>query len=229
MKLLSNIWQDLVEKRLVPVLVVLVVALVAVPVVLGRGGGADPVDAPLPVIADGTIAAKPAVSLDESKKIEKRAKNLLNPFQQQHVPKPQDAATTPSTGETTGGSGSSGSPGGSEKKKSTSEALSDDYKLTVKFGDPGATKTKTLYSLSPLPDSADPFVVFLGVQADGKTAVFLVSTDAKATGDGICQPSETDCQKVEMIKGDTELFDVADGTGSAVKQYELKLVSVKKR
>jgi hypothetical protein len=127
------------------------------------------------------------------------------------------------------GGSNSGSSGGETRPKKQSSALSNDYKLRVKFGAPGQTKGKTLYSMSPLPGPDDAFLVFLGVQPDGKTAVFLVSTDAKATGDGACSPSESTCEKVELVRGDVELFDVTDASGSAIKQYELELVAVKKR
>ena len=234
MAFLTNIWRDLVDKRLVPVLAALVVALVAVPIAFGGGGGDDAADGPLPIASSG--GPRPAVSIDESERLESDAQQLLNPFQQQHVPKPAPTTTSSSAGDADKGSGNSGGskPGGgsnsgADGEKKTSSALSDDYKLSVKFGAPGATKSKTLYSMSPLPGADDPFIVFLGVQPDGKTVVFLLSTDAKPTGDGICSPSETNCQKIEMIKGDIELFDVSDESGSAATQYELELVSVKKR
>jgi hypothetical protein len=228
MSFLQNIWQDLVEKRLVPVLAALVIALVAVPIVLG-GGGADPADAPLPVatVDDGVVSGTPVVSADTSTRLESQGRKLLNPFSQQHVPKPATTPTTPvvDTGATTT-TETSPKPKQDTKK---SDSLSEAYKLGVHFGDPGEPKQRTLLSLTPLPSPEDTFLVFLGVQDSGKTAVFLVSTDAKATGDGNCVPSETSCDKIELRKGETELFDVSDGTGSAVKQYELRIDSIKKR
>jgi hypothetical protein len=59
--------------------------------------------------------------------------------------------------------------------------------------------------------------------------VFLVSSDAKATGDGKCRPSKRDCQTIELQPGDTEYFDVAapDGTTPG-PQYWMYLRSIKK-
>jgi hypothetical protein len=132
-----------------------------------------------------------------------------------------DATTTPSAGtgtDTTGG-GSTG--------KSETDSL-DLYHITVKVGRADKTlKTlKDVARLSPLPSVDDPFMVYTGVLDDGKTAVFLLSSDAKATGDGKCKPSATDCESVEVKEGDTEFFDLTVD-GEAV-QYELDVLEVKK-
>jgi len=53
--------------------------------------------------------------------------------------------------------------------------------------------------------------------------MFLVSSDAEATGDGKCLPSPDNCDRVEMEAGDTEFFDVATPDGTTA-QYQLDLV-----
>jgi hypothetical protein len=68
--------------------------------------------------------------------------------------------------------------------------------------------------------------VFLGVLEGGKRAVFLVSADAKPTGDGICKPSPTACETIELRVGDTEYFDLERESGPV--QYELDLLSIRK-
>jgi hypothetical protein len=60
---------------------------------------------------------------------------------------------------------------------------------------------------------------------DGETAVFLLSSDAKATGDGLCKPSPTNCQTIEMKAQDVEFFDVTGGDGITT-QYELDLTRI---
>ena len=80
--------------------------------------------------------------------------------------------------------------------------------------------------LTPLPSIENPFFVFLGVKEDGKTLVFLVSSDAKATGDGKCQPKDT-CETIEMQAGDTEIFDAHDRR-RRVQQYQMDVVKVSK-
>ncbi len=67
--------------------------------------------------------------------------------------------------------------------------------------------------------------MFLGVLQDGKTAVFLVSSDAKAQGDGRCKPSGKTCQTVQLKAGQTEFFDLKTSAGTV--QYELDLIRVR--
>jgi len=56
----KNVWADLVEKRLWPVAVALVLALVAAPVLLSRGGSAPAPPPPLPPAPTTGSAAQPA-------------------------------------------------------------------------------------------------------------------------------------------------------------------------
>ena len=93
MSFLRNVLTDLLEKRLWPLAIALVVALVAVPVVLG--GGSDDAGTPAGDVAQapatpaaGTGATK-AVSLDQDVPTGqvRRAGKVRNPFKQLHVPK----------------------------------------------------------------------------------------------------------------------------------------------
>jgi hypothetical protein len=68
----------------------------------------------------------------------------------------------------------------------------------------------------------------MGVLADGKTALFLVSSDAVATGDGKCLPTPQNCERVEMRAGQTEFFDVTTPEGETV-QYQLDVQRVSRR
>jgi hypothetical protein len=68
--------------------------------------------------------------------------------------------------------------------------------------------------------------VYLGVEEDGKTAVFLITGDVTAQGDGKCDPSPEDCRTLRLRKGETEFLDVKD-TGEATDfQYQLDLVKI---
>jgi hypothetical protein len=103
--------------------------------------------------------------------------------------------------------------------------------VSIRFGKAGALKTrKDVARLTPLPSSEFPFFVYLGVLADKETAVFLISSDVKATGDGRCRPSKTNCQTIELKRGDTEFFDYSPtGDDSDVTQFQLDLLSVHKK
>lgn len=107
----------------------------------------------------------------------------------------------------------------------------DLYRVSIRFGEAGdLTTRKDIARLTPLPSSQFPFFVFLGVLQDKKTAVFLISSDVKATGDGTCRPSKTNCQTIELEGGDTEFFDYSpSGDDNDVKQFQMDVLSVHRK
>ena len=163
-----NLVQDLVERRLWPVALVLAVALAAVPVVLGRGGGDAASTAALPAApatgaGTGTgTAEKAQITIDTSvPAVRDRAGRLRNPFKAPASAAPKltaAAGDTPSadgsaaTGDSTSaatsppspdsGSAATGSSGttstGSSGSGSTSTGTSD-----TTTGGTGTTKPKT--------------------------------------------------------------------------------------
>lgn len=253
MTFLRNLSHDLIDKKLWPLAVVLLAALVAVPMVLGGGGDVDQASTPAPAPVPGATAsstpgaAEVAVAVEEPA-LRRRDGAIRDPFKQQYVQKAVEATTggagpatsTPSTGPSTssGGAtppqtGTGGGPGTTPAAPDAKPAPPkfdpfDVYRVSLRFGEPGGLKTKRdIPRLSPLPNAERPFFVFLGVLSGGKKAVFLVSSDAEATGDGTCRPSPTNCETVEMERGDTEFFDLE--TEDGVVQYQLDLVSIRKR
>jgi hypothetical protein len=243
-----GILRDLVERKLWPIAVLLLVGAVAVPVYLGRSSARDGATPPATNLqADAGKASKAAVKLDEDPTgDDDRPGGVRNPFKQLHVPKPAETPTAgadkaPDADQPSGSGGSDGSeppldPGGSggsgdggSKPKSSGDPL-DVYHLSLRFGRAEASQLKTYHDvarLSPLPTADNPFFVYTGVLKDGKTAVFLLSSDATATGDGHCRPSPKSCQTIEVKEGDTEFFDLTVG-GSPV-QYQLDVVKVFKK
>ncbi len=243
MSFLRNLFSDLVEKRLWPVALLLVVALVAVPVLLGGGSPTAPAaDATAAVPGATAGAGQSPVSLSTTAGQERaytRGGKVRNPFKQ-----PKVSAATTTTPAATAGSGSSPSssspsggstppgggttptgtptPSGTTPSTTRPDSL-DTFRLTLRFGSAGNLRTiRDLARLSPLPSANSPFFVFLGVLKDAKTAVFLVSSDVTATGDGKCRPSAADCQTIEVKEGDTEFFDLQND-GRTV-QYEMDIL-----
>jgi hypothetical protein len=247
MSFLRSIVSDLVERRLWPIALALVAALVAVPLVLAKSPAnagndapsAPPASAPTTppaANADGAVVSVASGSLGDAP-LGGRAKN---PFRQQHVPHKAPVASGPvgsapkpsgsgSSGPTSGGSGpaqrhGSGSSGGAAPSKPELYAIAH---VNVRFG-PAAGTLKAIDDvarLTPLPSAASPIAIFLGVRGDEQTAVFLISTDVHAQGDGECRPSRKDCEKVYLKQGQTEILDVMADNG-AVTEYELDLVNV---
>jgi hypothetical protein len=247
MNAFRGLLRDLVDRKLWPVAVLLLIAAIAVPLYLGRSS-ADVVDAPLPTPSaqDAAKTSKAAVTLEDAAADDNRPGSVHNPFKQLHVPKstatptstPAPSANTPSSTGSSGGSGGgsvpplgSGGSGGSgtTTPKPAGDPL-DTYHLTLRFGHADAANLKTYQDvarLSPLPTADNPFFVYTGVLKDGKTAVFLLSSDATATGDGHCRPSAKSCQTIEVKEGDTEFFDITIG-GQPI-QYQLDVVRVFKK
>jgi hypothetical protein len=213
---ITDVWQALVRRRLWPVAVLLLGALVAVPMLLAK----DPAPAPVPQGSSlpagltkgaGAETAKPVVSLaDEGAARRRRVLGARkDPFQPAPVPRAAASDTAPADSNAgdsvpvTGGgsaapdsSGSGGAPvtGGpgttvAPPKKKTFPADS----LTVRFSADGGESNKfVLETLQPLPrntDGADStaFLVYLGLVKGGKEAKFLVDASVTAQGDGRCE------------------------------------------
>lgn len=252
MNSVRNIFNDLVDRRLWPVALALVAAIVAIPVMLGGSKSSSSSDSATPVAsapAAGSPSAKAAISVSEPTTTGEtdRPGAVRNPFQQ-HKVKPLPSATTttltppsssspPSTGTLPPAGGSDSSSGGGYSLTpvtpstgtgtgNSTPTVQDVWAVNLRFGQPGSQKVHhDVPRLTPLPSATNPFFVFLGVLKDHKTAVFLISSDATATGDGTCKPNPTQCDTVELKAGDTEFFDVAQGN-AGVTQYELDLIKV---
>jgi hypothetical protein len=244
MSFLRNLVSDLVDKRLWPVAILLVGALVAVPFLLG-GGGSEADTAATATATQATATTPTTIRVSEDLDLATIAPTGArhNPFKQptaEVADTPDDtAATTPSTSEATPTSGDTGSAGGSTTPSTTAPSpttttppdptttpKTDEntkaIRVDLSFGEPGSSKQrdrKDIARLSALPSADKPIVIYLGVKNDKKTATFLISSDATATGDGTCKPSATNCQTIEMQEGDSTFLDIDLGTG--VRQFRL--------
>jgi hypothetical protein len=253
MSMITDVWQQLVQRRLWPLAVLLLAALVAVPVLLSK----DPAPAPVPTSNLPAVSAKtdnataePVVALaDEGAARRRRVLGARkDPFAPAPMPKvkaaatPVAAGTAPALGGSTAGGTSA--PGGSSspvlgptypttggtppKKKKTYPGDS----LTVRFGTGQTSDPKTVLEADQgLPvdatDVQQPLLVYLGLAKGGKEALFLVDASVIADGDGHCDgDSATDCQTLHLRAGDTEFLDVTDDKGDVVFKYQLDLIAI---
>jgi len=246
-RFLNDLWQDLVEKRLWPVAVALVVAAVAVPVLLSKSPAREVAAAParqpaaaagVPVLTGSPVKVGPTGFRDSLSNAP-----LRDPFKQQHVLRPPSTTRAPSTAsgipsnassipslsptppsDANAGGGSSTGPtgGGTAGGTTPRRAPSTGVKLRLRFGTAGGSlKTYEVAPLTALPSSSNPVLIYLGLLSDGKTASFLVSSDSHPLGDGKCKPSAGVCQTLLMKESDTELVDIDLGAGAA--QYQLEV------
>jgi hypothetical protein len=245
-----------VRRRLWPVAVLLVAALAAVPVLLARD--AAPVDTPpLPQTAapaenanakaadDNDAFAEPVVAKASASDRSRRRRVLgsrKNPFEPAPVKKPKkskadDESDTPAKpDEPAGPTTTPGIPAPVVTNPVTPAPVKKTYAkgtLIVRFGDPtaGDLDRMALSKLGALPkedDDVGPLLVYTGLTDHGKKAVFLVDASLEPTGDGKCEPHPSNCETVELAKGETEFFDVIDPeTGDVTAQFELDLVDIK--
>jgi hypothetical protein len=136
------------------------------------------------------------------------------------------------SGSAPGGStpGSGSTPGGSTPGSGSGPSIKwFHYTADFSFGETGnkAKTHKNVAGFTLLPDESKPAVVFMGVGADHKSALFFVSDPGfDAQGEGECN-SDQACQFV-ILKlsdtGDEETFSAIDGSVS----YDLKLLDIQR-
>jgi hypothetical protein len=246
----TNVWRQLVQRRLWPVAILLIAALAAVPLMLAKDP--EPPASPPPASVDtkGELAATPIVAPATETGRAKRRKVLgaaKNPFgvakqAETTSDAPDDAgpvvvktpsgtsgggsapggSTTPSTGTTPAAPVAPATP--SEPTPAPKEYEPEE--LTVRFGDGDGMKRRSVTKLQPLPSAELPAVVYMGVLKDGKTAVFLVEAGVTPDGDGECRPTPEQCETIHLRVGETEFFDVADETGNVAQQFQLDLLKI---
>jgi hypothetical protein len=255
---ITDIWKQLVRRRLWPVALLLVGALAAVPYVLAKDPEPVPPASVTPANTETASAelatdpivspAAPADASNDRKPIGKHH-DIFKPTKK--APKPAKAAKKDDTGDAvtdkpadSGKSGSGGSTGGSTGGGASPttpvtpttpvEPVKPKtyplYSLKVKFGGSDGSSKQIVPKLSALPSADEPLVVYLGLLDDKKTAVFMLDSTLQAIGDGKCHPSPENCETVRMREGDTMFFDVVGPDGKpAGAQYELELLDINKK
>ena len=256
MKPLENVWSSLLQRRLLPVAILLLAALAAIPFVLAKDP--EPVAAPSVPSAEKSAttadaAADPVVSLVADGERAQRRRVLgasKNPFQPARAPKakatPTPGATATQT-QTTGGAEDKPTGGSTETVNGGQPAVTTPgvpvapapeaapkpkyelYSLTVRFGasESEALDKLNLPRLAALPSAEDPVLVYLGPGKGAKTAIFMVDEAVEAQGDAACKPSPANCETIHMHVGDTEFLDVTDEDGNVTDQYQLDLLKIK--
>jgi hypothetical protein len=98
--------------------------------------------------------------------------------------------------------------------------------LTVRFGDASqdSLEKMTLERLEALPSVEEPIAIYLGLEDDGKTALFLLDAGVETTGDGVCRPDPANCETIALKIGETEFLDIVDEAGEITAQYQLDVI-----
>jgi hypothetical protein len=249
----TNLWRQLVQRRLWPVAIVLIAALAAVPLTLAKEPAPAPAPAPAPPVAEDELAVAPivtAVSAEDRTErrrvlgaaknpfaVAKPAKRVVGTDRAEDVapaPKPErddadePAATgAPATPPASGGSAPTTTVDPDAETPAPSEKTYGKDDIAVRFGDASAgSDRKTLKRLQALPSAREPVLIYLGLLKDGKTAEFLLDHGVEAIGDGECRPNVDACERIRLRAGETEFVDVTDEEGTVVAQYQLDFLKV---
>ncbi len=240
-KFLVDLYGDLRDQRLLPIVIALLIAIPVVPFLLR-----DPTPAFVPpddgagLVTNGSlngdslmvVSSQPGLR-DHKERFEgRKARNpFKSPGASTAAPASSEggAATTTEVTETTevtdtgsgettveetfesgpvkGGGKDAGKGQGKDSGKGAGETNITYYRLRtdVRFGKAGTgvmSRYDDLMRLAGLP-TYKPVVIFVGASADGKRAVFSVSSDiSKVTGKGQCSTLRpTDCQYLTLRTG----------------------------
>ncbi|MEA2207431.1 MAG: hypothetical protein QOE77_4207 [Blastocatellia bacterium] len=250
-----DLWHDLKEKRLWPVAVVLLAALIAVPVLLAKPAAKSSA----PASSANATGPKPdvlkqlaKVTLGDDQAGDGSTLGAFDPSNPFNPPKgaiKKEGATTATAGPTTatpggssaptidggGGGASPGSgitgdvPGGGDNGGGGPTTTTAVYKYVVDltFKTNGVTRhIKGMEKLDMLPNQSSPLLIFLGVTPQGSNAVFLVDSTLKAAGEGKCKPSASKCAFAYIGAGSQYIFTEDDGDSYTVRIDEIRKVKV---
>jgi hypothetical protein len=253
---LSQVFNDLRARRLLPVAVLLVAGLVAAPIVLSKKADEAPAPAPEPAtsqtqpkqpkVPDELAQVKLEDEFGEGNGSSLSAFDAGNPFAppEKVLKAARDEAqgdtglTTPESGtlppgaETgTGtpetGTGTGTPEGGGGGGDGGTKTSEFTYVLDVTFWSKGQKRRfQNLKKLDMLPNQAAPLLIFMGVSDNAGNAVFLVDSTLSASGEGKCKPSRDDCAFLYLGAGAEEEFTNDDGESYRLIINEIKRVKV---
>lgn len=246
---IQDTWQDLRDKRLWPVAVVLALAIVAIPILLTKSAAQPPVADP---VADSASASdRVTVQLEDGDAASSGTGSALDKFEKGDPFTPPSrisaasAGSDAAAGATAAGpsdAGGSGGGGGGESSPAPApdsqpvaappttrtETSSYEYVADVTFwtGD-RRRKVRGLRKLDMLPNQSAPVLIFMGASKEGGNAVFLVDSTLKAAGEGRCVPSGANCAYVHLGPGSEHTFSTAEGDAYRLRIEEIRRVKVK--
>jgi hypothetical protein len=220
MNAITTTWRQLVRRRLWPVAVLLLAALVAVPVLLAREPAVPAPIAPIAINteADDTIA-EPVVAKVTAEDRDRRRRVLgarKDPFapappkksKKANAAQTDDAKAPAETDSAPASSGGTTVPTGGEP--APEKTYYSPGTIVVRFGDAatGELQKFAVKKFEPLPDEELPLLIYMGLTKDGKKAKFLVDAAVEVDGDGTCKPHPSSCETILLAVGETEFLDV---------------------
>jgi hypothetical protein len=257
MNLITDTWRGLVRRKLWPVALLLVGALVAVPLTLAKTPEVEPAPANVAaaVADEGMVASYVTSATDEEATEEesgKRRRTLgdsKDPFEPAPLPKKKKAKKKASTSsapeeETTSKEPAPSSGGGASAPTTSAPVATATPTATpkpaplnsirVRFSkvtdeESETPKSQLVERLEVLPDEENPVLVYRGVEDGGKIAVFELTGTVTVEGDGKCEPTPENCQYLRLRAGETEFVTVTDTGEETDAQYQIDLVKINRK
>ena len=245
---LRQVARDLVDKKLWPIAVLLLVALIAVPLLIGSPSEKTP--APAAPVA-GAPGKESLISVADQAVVDKdRPGKIRDPFYDppdppavgSAAPAAPSAGSAPAGGSTGGGStgggstanGNPGTPSPSTPKSAAPgpstqpvapAAESVHYRTVVRAYAGERGRPRPVSRLTPFGAVSDPIALYLGVtRSDALYAVFLLGSDATAQGEANCE--DKDCRIIGLKAGGRQVITVRP-SGGEPRRYRLEAVSVR--
>jgi hypothetical protein len=229
---IKNVFKDMRDRRMLPLVALLIAAIVAVPLLLKTDS--EPAAPPPSTLSsdatasiDGAEIADPVVLTDAPgiRDYRERLASLQerNPFKQQLTAAPKSAQAAAGDGTVGSASGSSAETGTSTDTTAAGDTAAPEtttpeattpktylyyWEIDVKAGIVGRGEKKTgVGALEYVPGKSHPVLQFIrGLHEDA--AIFVVSRSVGDThGDGNCQPRPEDCQFVKLELGESTTFE----------------------
>lgn len=240
-KFFGDVVYDLRNRGLLPVVILLIVAMVAVPLLISRGSsGSGPTlqptanTKPAPEAQTAVLAYNPSGIRNYKSRLNDLSSK--DPFRMQFI---HSAATASQLNSTvtpteTGGGGSTKSSnssttvngGSGSNKKKHSNSVTVTYQTNVLAGDVDSQLTPfpDIKEMTTLPSPDKPVLVYFGLSSDHGHALFLVSNKVdQLTGPGACVPAPDDCALLSLSPGQSEdLHYGLDGKTYRVVVAEIK-------
>ena len=243
---LRDLYNDLRDRHLLPLVVLLLIALVAVPILLGKGGDSEEAAPAAIPPAGGSSGAKLTVAKAAPglRQYERRfeGETAQNPFKQQYSgEKAESGSGTPNEATIeTGSSGTETAPpevetggtGGAPEEEPDRGKLTY-YSWVIDVGvTPGSgggekqsetTVRRSLPQYTSLPSRKVPALTFIGVSKDESKALMLVSDKVTSLfGDAVCVQGSEKCQLLAMEPGIP--VTVVYGADSRTYRIELRKI-----
>lgn len=231
---LADLYYDLRDRRLLPVILLILVAIIAAPILLKDEAEESPPPAP-PAKSPG-IAQTSAKTLTVVKsspglrdyKERLRHQKPANPFKQHYTGPVLKGSELNETTTTTSEGSEEVSSGGSETPSSEGTTVRPGQLTIFTFAvnvrivkattKPNGTveqsepeDRKKVIAPAPLPGAKAPVVTYMGLGSKNHLPLFMVSEDVSAVfGEGKCVSGTGRCQLIELEPGLPEIFEYGE-------------------